>query len=135
MELWDSLLRTLSALAIVLVLMAVVAMAARRLLGQQPGQAGRHTLVRVVASGYVAPRKTISVVSVAGDYLIVGTTPTDLIPLGRVSDSEKVQELLAASAPGSSPSGQAMAPSVLASWLQCLPDGVRHRDQERHGER
>ena len=133
MDLWDSLLRTLSALAIVLVLMAAVAMAARRLLGQRPGQAGRHTLVRVVASGYVAPRKTISLVSVAGEYLIDGATPTDLVPLGRLSHSDKVQELLASTEPDASPS--AMPPSVLASWLQHLPDGVRHRDQERHGER
>ena len=135
MDLWESLLRTLSALAIVLVLMAAVAMAARRLLGQQPGQAGRQTLVRVIASGYIAPRKTISVVFVAGEYLIVGATPTDLVPLGRVSDSSKVQELLVSSAPDCSPSTPVMPPSVLASWLQCLTDRARRRDQERHGDR
>ncbi|MDH5641287.1 MAG: flagellar biosynthetic protein FliO [Nitrospira sp.] len=133
MDLWDSLLRTLSALAIVLILMAAIAMVARRLLCQRQGQTGRHTLVHVVASGYVAPRKTISLVSVAGEYLIVGATPTELVPLGRLSDSGKVQELLASTEPGASPSG--MPPPVLASWLQHLPEGMRHRDQERHDER
>ena len=135
MDLWDSLLRTLSALVIVLLLMAAVAMAARRLLGQRPGQSSRHALVRVVASEYIAPRKTISLVSVAGDYLIIGITATDLVPLGRVTDSQKVQALLSSSTPDSVPPVAPVPSSLLASWLQHLPDGGNNRFQESHGPR
>ena len=93
-DLWESLFRTVSALAIVLVLMGVVAVTVRRVMGQRLGIASGRPLVRVLASGYIAPRKTISVVSVAGEYLIVGTTATDLVPLGRISDSAELRELL-----------------------------------------
>lgn len=134
-DFWDSLLRTLSALAIVLVLMAAAAMAARRFLGHRLVTAGRHELVRVVASGSIAPRKTITVVSVAGDYLIVGATATDLVPLGRVSDPGKVQEWLASAAPDSSSSVPSFPPSVATSWLQGLSAAHFHRHQESHGER
>ncbi|MDH5667230.1 MAG: flagellar biosynthetic protein FliO [Nitrospira sp.] len=134
MDMWDSLLRTLSALAIVLVLMAGVAMVARRLLGHHPVQSGRHTVVRVVATGFIGPRKTISLVSVAGDYLIVGSTPTDLIPLGRVSDSAKVDALLNANATDSPSGDPSMASSALASWLQYVPEEARRRRQEHYGE-
>ena len=94
-DLWESLFRTVSALAIVLVLMGIVAVTVRRVMGQRLGIAGGRPLVRVLASSYIAPRKTIALVSVAGEYLIVGTTATDLVPLGRISDSTELRELLA----------------------------------------
>lgn len=133
-DFWDSLLRTLSALAIVLALMAVAAMAARRFLGHRPGTTGRQALVQVVASGYVAPRKTISLVSVAGEYLIIGATATDLVPLGRVSDSGRVQELLAMAGPLSSSSASPAPQSAFMSWLQELPPGSVQQRKEHHGE-
>jgi flagellar protein FliO/FliZ len=132
-DFWESLLRTLSALAIVLVLMGVVAMAARRLMSHRLGQTGRHQLIRVVASGHIAPRKTIALVSVAGEYLIVGATATDLVPLGRVSDSARVEELLASAAPGASSSMASLPQSALMSWLHSLSANVVQRDKEHHG--
>jgi flagellar protein FliO/FliZ len=130
-DLWDSLIRTASALAIVLVLMGLLAWAARRVMGNRLGMAGLgpRPLVQVLASGYIGPRKSIALVSVAGEYLIVGTTATDLVPLGRVNDSSTLQALLASSPATASPA----APStLLASWLQCLPLGQHkghHGDQ------
>ncbi|HET7058719.1 MAG TPA: flagellar biosynthetic protein FliO, partial [Nitrospiraceae bacterium] len=94
-DLWESLFRTVSALVIVLVLMGIVAVTVRRVMGQRLGIAGGRPLVRVLASSYIAPRKTIALVSVAGEYLIVGTTATDLVSLGRISDSTELRELLA----------------------------------------
>lgn len=132
-DFWESLLRTLFALAIVLALMGVVAMAARRFMGQRLGQAGRHALVRVVATGYIAPRKTIALVSVAGEYLIVGATATDLVPLGRIGDSARVEELLASTAPDMPSSTPPIPQSAFSSWLQCLPAGALLRHKENHG--
>ncbi|MBH0179302.1 MAG: flagellar biosynthetic protein FliO [Nitrospira sp.] len=132
-DFWESLLRTLSALAIVLVLMGLVAIAARRLMNHRLGQAGGHQLIRVVASGHIAPRKTIALVSVAGEYLIVGATATDLVPLGRVSDSTRVEELLASAAPGAFASTAAFPQSAFTSWLHSLSAHVVPRDKEHHG--
>lgn len=132
-DLWESLLRTVSALAIVLVLMGIVALTARRVMGHRLGIAVGRPLVQVLASSYIAPRKTIALVSVAGEYLIVGTTATDLVPLGRISDSAELRELLALA--GEQPLAEtAPVPrDVLASWLRRLPLGVFHRDKGPHG--
>lgn len=132
-DLWESLFRTVSALAIVLVLMGIVALTARRVMGHRLGIAVGRPLVQVLASSYIAPRKTIALVSVAGEYLIVGTTATDLVPLGRISDSAELRELLALA--GEQPLAEtAPVPrDVLASWLRRLPLGVFHRDKGPHG--
>lgn len=132
-DFWESLLRTLSALAIVLVLMGVVAMAARRLMSHRQGQAGRPQLIQVVASGHIAPRKTIALVSVAGEYLIVGATATELVSLGRVSDSARVEELLASGAPGAFSSTASFPQSAFTSWLHSLSATSGQRDKEHHG--
>jgi len=132
-DFWESLFRTLSALAIVLVLMGVVAMAARRFMSHRLGQTGRHQLIQVVASGHIAPRKTIALVSVAGEYLIIGATATDLVPLGRVNDSARVDELLASAAPDASSSMLPMPQSGFTSWLHGLSAPSVQRDKEHHG--
>lgn len=132
-DLWESLFRTLSALAVVLGLMGLAAVAAKRFLGRRVGPTGSRPLIQVLASGYIAPRKTIALVSVAGDYLIVGATATDLVPLGRVSDAAKVQELLASA--GSEPPllAPSNAPSMFASWIQGhVADSMHSQQGSRH---
>lgn len=130
-DLWESLFRTVSALAIVLVLMGIVAVTVRRLMGQRLGIAGGRPLVRVLASGYIAPRKTIALVAVAGEYLIVGTTATDLVPLGRITDSAELRELL--SSEKSSTEAAPVPPESRVSWLRRLPLGVFHHNKGLHG--
>ncbi len=132
-DLWESLFRTVSALAIVLVLMGVVAVTVRRVMGHRLGIAGGRPLVRVLASGYVAPRKTISVVSVAGEYLIVGTTATDLVPLGRISDSAELRELLALTSENASTEAAPASQEKCSSWLRRLPFGALHHNKGLHG--
>ena len=117
-DIWESLLRTVSALAVVLGLMGLAALAAKRWLGRRLGPAGSRPLIQVLASGYVAPRKTIALVSVAGEYLIVGATATELVPMGRISDVAKVQELLNSAGGEPAAMAPAIVPSVVASWLQ-----------------
>jgi flagellar protein FliO/FliZ len=132
-DLWDSLFRTLSALAVVLGLMGLAALAAKRLLGRRVGPSGSRPLIQVLASGYIAPRKTIALVSVAGDYLIVGATATDLVSLGRVSDAAKVQELLASAGGDHSLLAPSITPSAFASWLQGYStDSVPSHHGSRH---
>ena len=132
-DLWESLFRTVSALAVVLVLMGAAAVAVRRLMGRRLGIAGGRPFVRVLASGYIAPRKTIALVSVAGEYLIVGTTATDLVPLGRVSDSAELRQLLALADERPSTDAGAVPQDIFASWLRRLPIGFFHHRKGLHG--
>jgi flagellar protein FliO/FliZ len=132
-DLWESLFRTVSALAIVLVLMGIVAVTVRRLMGQRLGIAGGRPLIRVLASSYIAPRKAIALVSVAGEYLIVGTTATDLVPLGRISDSSELRELLALASEKPSTEPAPLPRDTVASWLRRLPIGVFQHDKGLHG--
>ena len=131
-DLWESLFRTVSALVIVLVLMGIVAVTVRRVMGQRLGIAGGRPLVRVLASSYIAPRKTIALVSVAGEYLIVGTTATDLVPLGRISDSTELRELLALADERPSPDTATVTRDTVVSRLRRLPFGVFHHDKGLH---
>lgn len=134
-DLWDSLLRTLSALAVVLALMGLLTFAARRVMGQRASLGGQRPLIHVVASGYVAPRRSIALVSVAGEYLIVGLTATDLVALGRVGDQSKVRELIASS-PAVPPALPPGPPSFLnpSAWLRHLLAGARTHEKGRQGE-
>ncbi len=117
-DLWESLFRTISALAIVLVLIGIATVIFRRVMGHRLGVDGGRPLVQVLGTGYIAPRKTVTLVAVAGEYLIVGTTATDLVPLGRLNDSTQLQELLARTAESSPPQTSSIQDTVLASWLR-----------------
>ena len=133
-DLWESLFRTVSALAVVLALMGIAAVIVRRLMGQRLGIAGGRPLVRVLASSYIAPRKTIALVSVAGEYLIVGTTATDLVPLGRISDSAELRELLALTSENSSTEAAPVSQEGVASWIRRLPFGALHHNKGLHDQ-
>ncbi|WP_173047058.1 flagellar biosynthetic protein FliO [Nitrospira sp. KM1] len=93
--------RMLSSLALVIALMLILAAVARRLLGTRLPVQTAVPLVRVIGSGYLGPRKTVSLVSVAGEILVVGTTQHDIVPLGRLSDPEQIQHALAQAPPHS----------------------------------
>ncbi|MEW6542366.1 MAG: flagellar biosynthetic protein FliO [Nitrospirota bacterium] len=91
MEFWDSFIRMVSALAVVLGLVLALAVAARRFLRGRIGSPAATPLVQVLGSGYLGARKSIVLVSVAGELLVVGSTADTLVPLGRISDPERVR--------------------------------------------
>jgi flagellar protein FliO/FliZ len=105
-DFWDSFLRMASALALVLALMAGLVALVRRFSGTRWFAGTRlfspvaAPIVQVLGSGYIGPRKTISLVSVAGEFLIVGATSTDLVSFGRITDQEQVRLLLSRVASG-----------------------------------
>ncbi len=94
MDFFDSLIRMVSSLAIVLGLMLALAYAARRWYGGRGPISVKTPLVEVLGTGYLGPRKSVALVAVAGELLIIGSTADDLVPLGRVSDPETVRRLL-----------------------------------------
>lgn len=107
-DVWDSIGRTLVALAAVLLLMGAVAWVVRQVLAQRAGGPTGTPLIQVVGSSYLAPRKSIALVAVAGEYFVVGLTADNLIPLGRIEDQANLAARLSASTqpdllPGLSP--------------------------------
>jgi flagellar protein FliO/FliZ len=101
-DFWDSFIRMASALALVLALIGGLVVLVRRFAGTRLCAPVSAPIVQVLGSGYIGPRKTISLVSVAGEFLIVGMTPTDLVSLGHITDRERVQQFMSAATPGRS---------------------------------
>ncbi len=132
-DVWDSLIRTVSALAVVLVCIGIAAFVARRVMGPRAGNSVGRPLVQVLASGYLAPRKTISLVDVAGEYLIVGATATDLVPLGRINNTAHLRKLLGM--PDQTPPSGVTSSSEadVAAWLQRQPLHWADHEKEQHG--
>lgn len=83
-----------SALAIVLAAMMILVAVAKRVLGGRLLAPAGAPLVQVLGSGYLGPRKSVALVSVAGELLILGTTQTELIPLGHITDPEQIRLVL-----------------------------------------
>jgi len=133
-DLWESLFRTVSALAIVLVLMGIATVIFRRVMGHRLGVVGRRPLVQVLATGYLAPRKTVSLVSVAGEYLIVGTTATDLVSLRRLPDSTQFHKLFTRTTETTATPTSSLPDSVLLSWLTRWPVVPVRYDKDVHGQ-
>lgn len=95
MEIGESLIRMVSALAVVLSLMVMVTMIVRRLIPGQLLGRGEAPMVRILGSGHLGPRKSIFVVSVAGEVFVVGSTATHLVALGQIKNTDHVERLLA----------------------------------------
>ena len=109
-DFWDSFIRMVSALALVLALMGGLVLLIRRFAGTRLCGPVSAPIVQVLGSGYIGPRKTISLVSVAGEFLIVGMTPTDLVSLGHITDRNRVQQFLS-----EMPSNRPVAPGGTSS--------------------
>lgn len=99
MEIWESVVRMVSALGIVLALIMGLLAVARSSVGRRFLPVSGAPLVHILGSGPLGSRKHVMVVAVAGEVFILGTTPTDLVPLGKVTDPEQVKRLMAHAAP------------------------------------
>ena len=99
-DFWDSFIRMASALALVLALIGGLVFLIRRFAGTRLGAPMSAQVIQVLASGYIGPRKTISLVSVAGEFFAVGMTQTEMVSLGHITDRERVQQYLSAATSG-----------------------------------
>jgi flagellar protein FliO/FliZ len=102
MEIWESVVRMVSALGVVLALILGLLAVARSTVGRRFLPVAGVPLVKVLGTSPLGSRKHVLVVNVAGEILILGTTATDLVPLGKITDPEQVKRLLSnASSPTS----------------------------------
>lgn len=115
MDMWESVVRMVSALGVVLALMLGLLALVKSRVGRRFLPVAGAPLVNILGSGSLGSRKQVLVVAVAGEVLILGTTATDLVPLGKVTDPEQVKRLLL-----EAPSKSAIPPV----------DSARHDDRE-----
>ena len=101
MEFWDSAVRMVASLALVLGLILGLLALAKMMMGRKWFGPTGTPLIRILGSSYVGPRKQVLVVAVAGEVLILGTTATELVPLGRVTDPEQIKQAMSQVGPGS----------------------------------
>ena len=95
MEIWESVVRMVSALGVVLALILGLLAVARSAVGRRFLPVNGAPLVKILGSGPLGSRKHVMVVAVAGEVLIRGTTATDLVPLGKIADPEVAKRLIA----------------------------------------
>ena len=95
MEIWESVVRMVSALGVVLALILGLLAVARSAVGRRFLPVNGAPLVKILGSGPLGSRKHVMVVAVAGEVLILGTTATDLVPLGKIADPEVAKRLIA----------------------------------------
>ncbi len=117
-DVWDSMGRTLLALGTVLLLMGAVAWVARRVFSQRIGMSGGTPLIQVVANSYLAPRQSIALVAIAGQYFAIGVTAETLIPLGRIEATEHLATLIASSGQTGAPCGISPRSLLSVEWWQ-----------------
>jgi flagellar protein FliO/FliZ len=117
-DVWESMGRTLLALGTVLMLMGAVAWVARRVFSQRTGLSGGPPLIQVVANSYLAPRQSIALVAIAGQYFAVGVTSETLIPLGRIDATEDLAALVSTSAQTGASCGISPRSLLSAEWWQ-----------------
>lgn len=103
MELWDSAVRMVASLALVLGLILGLLALAKTMAGRRWLGPSGTPLIRVLGSSYVGPRKNVLVVAVAGEVLILGMTATDLVPLGRLTDPEHIKQAVSLGGAGGKP--------------------------------
>jgi flagellar protein FliO/FliZ len=80
-----------ASLALVVGLLLGLLALAKSILGRRLLGTSGTPLIRVLSSGYVGPRKSVLLVAVAGEVLILGTTATELVSLGRLTDPDHIK--------------------------------------------
>ncbi|MBI4000772.1 MAG: FliO/MopB family protein [Nitrospira defluvii] len=95
MELWESVVRMVSALGVVLALILGLLAVARSAIGRRFLPLSGVPAIKILANSPLGARKQVLLVAVAGEVLILGTTATDLVRLGKITDPEQLKLLLA----------------------------------------
>ncbi len=126
------LVRMGSSLALVLGLMFLLAAAAKRVLGGRLPAAAGAPPIRVLGSGYLGPRKAVSLVSVAGELFVIGTTHSDIVPIGRLSDQEAAKRWLREDGPPLPIEAASPWMPVRRLWQQWSRGAAATRGKDEH---
>ena len=89
-----SVIKMVTALGIVLSLLFAVVYLVKKYLGKKIGLSGQEQKIRVLTSTYLGPKKSIALVEVAGEKIVVGVTATHISMLTKVGKEKGFEEVL-----------------------------------------
>lgn len=87
-DLLFSSLKMLAALALVLAIMVGCFYIFKKTLGHKLGLSGKNRLIRVISTVYIGPKKSITLVEVAGETLVLGISGDQMTLLSKMAPAE-----------------------------------------------
>ena len=102
LELWPSSLKMLSTLALVLGMMFLLFYAFKKLVLKNSLFGKYNKMVNVLSTGFLGPKKSIALVEVAGEVLVLGISNDHISLLSNIQDSEKIDRIKSGDLSGSS---------------------------------
>ncbi|MCC7202983.1 MAG: flagellar biosynthetic protein FliO [Nitrospirae bacterium] len=89
-----SVIKMVASLAIVLSVMFAIVFLVKKYLGRKIGLTGQDQKIKVLTSTYLGPRKSIALVEVAGEKIVVGVTAANITMLTKVGREEDFNDIL-----------------------------------------
>ncbi|MBI5194317.1 MAG: flagellar biosynthetic protein FliO [Nitrospirae bacterium] len=93
-EIFGSFVKMIVVLGILIALLLVVLYVVKKYLWKKIGKGGKEDGIKVITSAYVGPKKSIALVEVAGERIVVGITPDNISMLTKVSKDMEFHEVL-----------------------------------------
>lgn len=94
-DVYSTAIKTFSILFIILAVILTVFWLIKRFWPKGSGFMGSDQWIKVIAASYIAPKKTISLVEVAGEVLVLGLTDNQIAMLTKVTDEQMIHRLKA----------------------------------------
>jgi flagellar protein FliO/FliZ len=120
-DMFSTAIKTFSTLFILLAVILFGLYLVKRFWPKGAGLMGGDQWIKVITTSYLAPKKMISLVEVAGEILVLGHTDTQITMLSKVADQQTIHHLK------SSQKGKGMG----SPFYQQLKDLVNKRGGER----
>lgn len=93
-EIYGSFLKMIIVLGVLVSLLLIALYLVKRFFLKKTGKGGDDQNIRVITSAYVGPKKTIALVEVAGERIVVGITADNISMLTKVSKDMEFNEVL-----------------------------------------
>jgi flagellar protein FliO/FliZ len=92
-ELFPSLLKIISALAVTVGIMIVVAYLFRKIVKKGGGEINGRELIKILSAKYLGPKSSIMLIDVLGNIMVIGVSSSNISLLTEIVDSESLEQL------------------------------------------
>lgn len=93
-DIYASLFKMGLALSIVLSLLFIALFLFKKLFGKKIGMTGQNQGIRVITSAYIGPKKSIALIDISGERIVVGITPDHISMLTRLGKEGEFRDIL-----------------------------------------
>ena len=92
-ELFSSLLKIISALAVTVGVMIVAAYLFKKIMKKGEGEINGRELIKILSSKYLGPKSSIMLIDVLGNVMVIGVSSSNISLLTEIVDSESLEQL------------------------------------------